>query len=248
MRLHVLGSSGSSPVRGNPGSGYLVTHGEEAIWLDAGPGTLMALLDIFDPSRLSAIVISHTHLDHSTDFLGFYHFVAHGPGATRLPVFVPSGAAEHFGSYVASGPSHGFWSAFDFTTCQTGTRVAIGAVSLTFASANHSVPSIATRLEAAGRSLVYTGDTGESTAVTELAHRADVLLCEASMQGPVSESAFEFHMTAEGAGRMAAEADVGRLILTHLPPTLSHERSIAEAGATWGREPELARPGTTIEI
>jgi ribonuclease BN (tRNA processing enzyme) len=248
VRLLVLGSSGSSPARGNPASGYLVTHGDTSIWVDAGPGTLMALLDAIDPAELTAIVISHTHLDHSTDFLGFFHYVEYGPGAPRLPVFVPSGAAEHFGGYVASRQDHPFWSAFDFRVGASGRRADLGQVTLSFADARHSVPAIAVRIEAEGRSLVYTGDTGPSDDVARLAAGADVLLIEASLQGAQEDACYEFHMTASGAAALGRSAAVGRLILTHVPPTLDLERSVGEAAEIWGDRPDVAFPGMQVEI
>lgn len=249
MELRVLGSSGSTPIPGNPASGYLVTEGETSLWCDAGPGTLMRLLDVADPGTLDGVVISHTHLDHSTDFLGLYHYMVYGPsGPMPIPVFVPPGAPDHFASYVRAGPDHRFWSVFDFREVGSGSSDAVGSLRLQFADANHSVPAIAVRIEGMNGSLVYTGDTGPSAAVEELASGADVLLAEASLQGPAEDSPYEFHLTAEEAASLGVRAGVSRLILTHLPPTLAVERSLLEAAAVWGREPELATPGMVVSV
>ena len=45
MRLTVLGSSGTWPTPGRPASGYLISHEGTRVWVDAGPGTFMALGD-----------------------------------------------------------------------------------------------------------------------------------------------------------------------------------------------------------
>lgn len=249
MEFLVLGSSGSSPVRGNPASGYLVTEAGTSIWCDAGPGTMMQLLDVTDPGSLDAVVITHTHLDHSTDFLGLYHYMEYGPsGPKPIPVFVPPGAADHFASYVRADADHPFWNVFDFRDVHGRSRHEIGDIRLHFAPAHHSVPAISVRFESGGSSLVYTGDTGPSEDVEALAAGADVLLAEASLQGSADESPYEFHLTAEGAARLAVAAGVGRLILTHLPPTLTVERTVAEAAEVWGRVPELAMPGMIVSV
>ena len=63
MRLTILGSSGGTPSRTNPASGYLIEHGRTSLWLDAGTGTFMELARHIDPGRLDAVVLSHRHVD-----------------------------------------------------------------------------------------------------------------------------------------------------------------------------------------
>ena len=89
MSLTVLGSGGGSATRINPGSGYLVTAGDDSIWLDAGPGTFMALGAVMDPGELSALVISHIHVDHCSDLFALFGYLA---ARNRVPV--PVTAAE----------------------------------------------------------------------------------------------------------------------------------------------------------
>ena len=43
MLLTVLGANGAYPTAGRPAAGYLVSAGGAALWMDAGPGTFMAL-------------------------------------------------------------------------------------------------------------------------------------------------------------------------------------------------------------
>lgn len=69
----------------------------------------------------------------------------------------------------------------------------------------HSVPNAGVRLSAAGRSLVYTGDTGPDPAVVELARGADLLLADATYVDDVPESLRGFLSSARQAGRQAAE-------------------------------------------
>jgi ribonuclease BN (tRNA processing enzyme) len=96
------------------------------------------------------------------------------------------------------------------------------------------------RFESPGRVVVFTGDTGPSDALTELAKGADVLVTEVGLPDDVIElfkrngvwqsktqseqEGFvrhmeEEHVTPEAVGKMAAKAGVKTVVLTHLGPT-----------------------------
>ncbi len=98
--------------------------------------------------------------------------------------------------------------------------------------------SIAYRIEAGGRSIVFSGDTAYSKNLVELARGADLFICEAmdvaqherlvasadeakAQGGPrytILRHVIDTHSTTEDAGRMAAEAQVKTLVLYHLLP------------------------------
>ena len=81
-----------------------------------------------------------------------------------------------------------------------------------------------------GATLVYSGDTGYCDALVDLALGADVFLCEASWTHSPSRPP-KLHLSGTEAGRAAAQADVGELLLTHIPPWTSREDVISEAKA-----------------
>ena len=97
--------------------------------------------------------------------------------------------------------------------------------------------------------LVYSGDTRPVRQLIDAARDADVLVHEA---GGLDEDAPEIHRqghsTAGDAGRVAREAGVGRLILTHLPSEGLAELMLAEARIAFGGPVELARDLALIEI
>ncbi len=250
MRLTVLGCSGTYPAAGQPASGYLVEWGGATIWVDAGPGTFDALSERTEPGELDAVVVSHRHPDHCTDLFALYHYLAFGPGG-RVPVavFVPEGAADHLAAFTGGDTGSGaFRRLLDFRTVGDGDTAAVGGLTLRFASASHSVPTVGVRLEAGGRSLAYSADTGPGGGVPGLAEGADVFLCEATYQDPRSQHDYPYHLTASEAGAMAREAGAARLILTHLPPALDAQRSMGEAATAYGSEVELAVPGMEVHV
>ncbi len=102
--------------------------------------------------------------------------------------------------------------------------------------------SYAYRFQTSDRIIVFTGDTGPSDAVTELARNADILVSEVgssedvkqvlikngTWQGmtPEQQTAFmrhevEEHLTPDEVGKMAERAHVKTVVLTHLLPTVN---------------------------
>jgi ribonuclease BN (tRNA processing enzyme) len=92
-------------------------------------------------------------------------------------------------------------------------------------------PALAYRFDAADRSIVISGDTAPSDDLVRLARGADVLVHEAMFLPGVDRIAARFphvtglkkhllasHTSAEDAGRIAREARVGTLVLSHLVP------------------------------
>ena len=57
------------PANGQASSGYLVTTDTATLLLDCGPGVATALGAVTAPDQLSAVIVSHLHLDHCYDLL-----------------------------------------------------------------------------------------------------------------------------------------------------------------------------------
>ena len=104
---------------------------------------------------------------------------------------------------------------------------------------NHPVETFGFRVEAGGRSLAYSADTGESAALVDLARDADVMLCEASfLDGPDLPEGL--HLTARQAAEHATRAGAQHLLLTHLVPWNDRERT---PRGSHGRVRRPAHPG-----
>jgi ribonuclease Z len=101
-----------------------------------------------------------------------------------------------------------------------------------------------------GRRIVYTGDTRPQKATVEVAHRAQLLIHDATFAHEEAERARATqHSTAHEAGELARRAEVERLILTHVsarysanPAPLEQEAARAFPGA------RVAHDGLTLEI
>ena len=101
-----------------------------------------------------------------------------------------------------------------------------------------------------GRTVVYSGDTRPHLALAQAARGADLLVHEATFGGDELERARETgHSTAAEAARLALEAGVRRLVLTHISPRYTRDAPelLAEALAIFPNT-VIARDGMTVEV
>ncbi|HEX2152730.1 MAG TPA: MBL fold metallo-hydrolase [Acidimicrobiia bacterium] len=244
MRLTVLGSAGTYPVRGRPGSGYLIEHEGTRVWCDAGPGTMVELP--VDLAEVDAVFISHQHPDHCLDVIIATHVLAYGARPRfGVPLYGPQSALQAVIGFVDGGRIN---EVFDLRPLDDGQKVEIGALQLTVATSDHSVPTLASRWESEHRSLCYSADTGPAGDWMRLAYESDVFLCEASYQGEPGAEEYPHHLTAGEAGEIARTAGARRLMLTHIPPRLDPARSVIEAEAKFDRPVSLAVPGASTTL
>jgi ribonuclease BN (tRNA processing enzyme) len=243
VRLTVVGCSGSLPGPDSAASCYLVEHDGFRLALDLGSGAIGPLQRYMDPRRLDAVLLSHLHADHYLDLCSLqvalrYH--PDGPHHRRVEVYGPAETASALArASWASVPALG--EHLDFHDVRPG-ELRVGPFTVTAARAAHPVECHALRLEAGGRSLAYTGDTGPSAAVTELAGGVDLLLAEASFrEGDANPP--DLHLTGLDAGRLAADAGAMRLVVTHVPPWHDPADALAEAQQAYGGPASLALPG-----
>jgi ribonuclease BN (tRNA processing enzyme) len=112
----------------------------------------------------------------------------------------------------------------------------------------HWEPNAGIRLAADGRVLAYTGDTGPSRHVVELAREADLLLAEATYPDHVPDDSRRYLSSARTAGRQAGEAGAGHLLLTHLWPGTDPEIALSTAAEDFGGTLGIAARDFTIDL
>lgn len=248
MRLTVLGCSGSLPGPSSPASSYLVEAAGTKIVVDLGNGALSELqrqVGYDGLGEIGAILISHLHPDHFMDMCGYYVAMRYGPGTPtrRIPVWGPLGTAERVATAYGDHTEPGVSKAFDFRE-YPGEAFEAGPFTVRVTRVAHPVPAYAIRLEHGGRSLVYSGDTGPTQALVDLAREADVLLCEAAF-AERDDNPPDLHLTGRQAGAHAAAAGVRQLVITHVPPWGDAEQAVADAKSEFNGSVLAAHVGAT---
>jgi ribonuclease BN (tRNA processing enzyme) len=247
MRLTVIGCSGSFPGPDSPASCYLVEHEGFRMLLDLGNGSLGVLQQHIDLDQIDAVVLSHLHADHCLDLCGLYVAQRYDPRGprVRIPVWGPRGTAARLARAYDLPEDPGMTGQFDFHDLGAGDH-AIGPFTVSAARVNHPVEAYGLRVSVDDRVVVYSGDTGESDALIELARDADVALIEASCLD--EDPSPDVHLTARQAAEHAQTAGVRVLVLTHLVAWNDSERTWAQARPAFEGELMLASSGLTIDL
>lgn len=259
MFLTVLGCSGSIGGPDSPASGYLIeVPGCAPVVVDMGPGVLGALQRHVDPED-ATILLSHLHADHCLDLPSLLVLRRFGPRAddlARVSLIGPSGTAYRIGVASAEEPGavDDLTDTFDVSSWDVAPEFEVRdddedvALHVRAARVNHPPESYGLRMTTtSGRVLAYSGDTAYCDQLVELASGADVFLCEASWTH-AEDRPPGIHMSGAEAGRTAARAGVGMLVLTHIPPWTDREAVRAEAAAEFDGEVLLAEPDLRLEI
>ncbi|MHA3790090.1 MBL fold metallo-hydrolase [Sphingomonas sp. YL-JM2C] len=269
-RLVLLGTGGGPilTARSQPAS-LLVVDGRPYL-IDCGAGTLRQLKAAgFGAFDIGRIFLTHLHFDHTADLASVFAFNWIANDRQPVDIFGPPGTEalvkrglDYFSIsediYSAQFPPH--------PTMAQNTRGHDISVSgpqliyqddkikvLAIENSHYStlkmpkpfygaLKSYSYRIETPHRTIIFTGDTGPSQGLAELARGADILVSEVINVGamigvlkekfqtsdeklePLAEHMRKEHLTPEEVGRLAAAAGVKMVVLSHLAPGSDTER------------------------
>ena len=247
MKLQFLGSGGSAVSAKRACPSILI---DESTVFDLGPGALGNLRRSgIDTEKLSSVFISHFHADHISDLVPFLWAIQIDGRKNPLEILGPPGFKLVFQKLLeCTNTSDGF---FTFPLKVTEIQFAETINNIRTCRTDHSIPTLAFRLDIRGKTLCYTADTIYCPAVIELASNVDLLVHEATFledQAPIAE--LTKHSTARMAGRSGREAKAKRLVLFHIPPPNEHreEEFRTEASHEYGNEVMIGNDMAKIEI
>ncbi|MDR7154357.1 ribonuclease BN (tRNA processing enzyme) [Sphingobium xenophagum] len=258
FRWTTLGTAGGpvpTPERSEPAN--LLEAGKQIIMVDAGDGAADQFARLGgNVAAIDAVFLSHHHQDHTAGLAGVIglRWATNSPGVLRI--YGPPGtktmvdgilssmtasAVVGYGLGQKSIPPADGVEVFELVG---GSTMTMGELTVRAAENSHfsETPALADGRPSASlsyrftldkRSITYTGDTGPSAAVVQLAKGSDILVSEVILVQQILDSMransfiqpsmiagmkahFEkHHLTPEAAGQLAADAKVGELVLTH---------------------------------
>lgn len=245
-QLVLLGTGGGptpKALRAAPAAALVI--GGQIHMLDAGNGVArQAALAGLPLKNLASVWISHLHSDHVADAFTLPWLAWSGALTTPVTVHGPAGikrmardwlrfAAVDIDTRIADEGRPDFRKLLHLKEVQPGVQMESAGLKVTAARVEHPplTDSFAYRFDWAGKSLVYSGDTGPCPALVNLARGADTLVQEVmylpaldrliageSNAPTLRAHLLASHTTAEQAGEIAAAAGVKRLVLTHFVP------------------------------
>ncbi len=270
-RFITLGTHGgpmSNPDRSQPAN--VLTIGNDAYVVDAGDGTVqqMAKAGVKLP-QVKGVFISHLHFDHTGGLAALLGLRLQLRVKGKLPVYGPPGTKDLVEGLISEmrpaatvgygieGQSYddpaGTVEVFEVADRQS---ISIGAMTVKVRQNSHydykpgsdmdrRFKSVSFRFDTPSRSIVYTGDTGPSSAVEELAQGADMLVAEMidedAVVGRVRRSApnadeavirnmvqhlTTHHLTPTEVGKLAKAAGVKSVVVTHLASSNPNGRAL----------------------
>lgn len=243
----MVGCSGSFPGPDSPASCYLLEHEGSRILLDMGNGSLGALARYADIYDIDAVVVSHLHVDHFIDLCSYYVALRYRPGGNTRPVAVwgPSDTGRRLVAAYGMRGDENVTEEFEIRDMEP--QFSIGPFDIRTSRVVHPVEGYGIRVEAGGRVLAFSGDTGPTDRLVDLARGAHVALFEASfLEAP--DNPTDLHLTAREAAQHAARAGAERLVLTHLVPWNDRERTREESAGHFPGDLTLATSGLRIIV
>ncbi|MGP9538931.1 MBL fold metallo-hydrolase [Brachybacterium sp. AOP43-C2-M15] len=258
MRVHVIGCSGSFAGPQGAASSYLIEQ-EDAdgrLWrvlMDLGSGAFGPLQSAIDPADLDAVIISHLHPDHYLDLTGLEVFWAYHErdDLGQLPIHAPAPLPDRLSAVLSRDgivPDGVDRAPFDYRTLSDGHRFTVGPLEIGTRAVLHPVEAYGFRITGGGSTLAYSGDSDTCESLDELAHGADLFLCEAGYIEGRDDRFSGVHLTGRRAGECATRAGVGHLALTHIPAWTDPQVPLAEARAVHTGEITMVQPGDILEV
>ena len=253
MKLTVIGCAGSFAGPESAASCYLLEApfegGTFRLLLDLGSGAFGALQRHIDPIDVDAISLSHLHADHCFDISGMYVYRKYHPAgrASQIPVIAPAGADWQLSNAYGTTEPNGMTLPFDFREHVDGQSHHVGPFTITSMLVDHPVPTYAVKVTVGGSSLVYSGDTAYMDSLADFVRGADAFLCESSFVES-ADNPPGLHVTGAEAGTIATDAQVSRLIVTHIPSWTARDEVERDVLTTYTGEYRIVEAGESFDI
>jgi ribonuclease BN (tRNA processing enzyme) len=220
VSVKFLGSGDAFASGGRLQTCILIEVAGAKFLLDCGASALISMKRFgVSPADIDKILITHLHGDH---FGGIPFFILDSQLISKrtkpLQIAGPPGVKNRIHSAMeimfpgSSRVKQKF--GIEFLELQAGVRTEMDQVFVTAAGVAHASgsPSYALRIECAGKSIVYSGDTEWTDNLIDIARGSDLFIAEAYFY----EKKIKFHLNYQTLMEKKAELECKRIILTHM--------------------------------
>ena len=253
LEVILLGTGFPRPDPERAGPSTAVVVGGKVFLVDAGRGVVMRLAATEFPLKaVRAVFLTHLHSDHISGLPDLFTSTWIFGRATPLDLYGPKGTAqtarrleEFFAADIhirrdltEMQPAAG--AKINAHTVREGVVYQDADLRVTAFTVDHRPvePAFGYKFEAAGKTVVISGDTRPSENLIRFARGADVLIHEAYLpehfdrvDTPERAARLKrYHTSAEEAGQVAQQAGVKLLVLTHLIPGNAEQAFLERAG------------------
>ncbi|MBZ3691543.1 MBL fold metallo-hydrolase [Phyllobacterium calauticae] len=280
-RLVLLGTKGGPAIRPggpSPTSSLLDISGRRIV-IDCGLGVTRALVNAdLSLKDLDMILITHLHSDHVLEFGPLVHTAWTSGLAHKITVYGPAGIEDYWSGFLQSMrydidlriEDEGRPDLRDLVDLQVfadGLVYQGASLTITALRVDHPpvVDCFALKIEASGKSIVFSADTAYFPPLAGFARGSDILVHEAMLPEGVDrlvartgngarlkEHLLASHTLVEDAARIAAAAEVKHLVLHHLipadDPQFDEADWIKALDGKWDGRLTIGRDGLVIPL
>jgi ribonuclease BN (tRNA processing enzyme) len=280
-RLVLLGTKGGPAIRpGGPWpTSQLLELGGRVIVVDCGLGVTRGIVDAgLSLKALDRVFITHLHSDHVLELGPLLHTAWTAGLATPVAVHGPAGIREYWEAFlqsmafdieirIADEGRPDLRDLVSVSEFSEGQVLDEGGLAVTALRVEHPpvAECYALRIQHAGRSVVFSADTAHFPPLAAFAQGADILVHEAMLEEGIErlvartgngarlkQHLLASHTMASDAGRIAAEAEVGHLVINHLipadDPEIGEADWVAAVRKSWSGRLTIGRDGHVVPI
>lgn len=225
-------------------SGYLL---DRKILIDCGPGIWRALHHHqIRIAKVNHILLSHFHVDHTSDLAPILQerYLTLENHDQSLVIAGPEGLKAWFKNLT---DLIGEWSErLNIHLIEMDEKpLQLDVYMIRTKRTLHTTNSLAYRIGKKSKQIFYSGDTDYSPDIQEFARGCNMAIMEASH---TEATKLPGHLTPRLAGKMAAGALIGTLVLTHRYPEVTEDTARKSAAREFAGEVIIAGEGMEIGI
>lgn len=238
MKVTIIGHWGGFPAPNGATSSYMIEKNGFTLMVDMGSGALAKLQNYKHVNEINAVILSHYHHDHVADIgvlqyarLVQFYLTKH---KTVLPIYGHMENEQAFESLTHDQTEGRSYDPED--------ELAVGPFTITFLRTKHPVPCFGMRITDGETVIVYTADTAYQEEWIDFSVDADLLITDCNFY-EAQDGTDAGHMNSKEGAIIANKANVGELILSHLPQYGDNQQLLVEANHYFNGKIQLAYEG-----